>query len=233
MLLFTAMTLAFGAEPVAEPSPRLDVTGVGEVYVAPDEAVLTLGVRAEAERAGDAFDAAAASMRTVVETVGALVAQERIRTTRLALEPRYDYDAAGGAPRLVGYEATATLEIRVDEPGDVGAVLDAAVAAGANEVVGIGWVVEDENAVRQQALDAAVDDARTNAQQVAEELGVTLGAPLSVRIRAEESRPPPVMYERAAAEDTDGGMPVLGGEQTYRAEVDVTFRLGDAAEPQL
>ncbi len=231
MWIVAALAAALAAEAEVEPA-KLDVTGVGEVYVAPDEAVLTLGVRAQADTADQAFDDAAAIMQDVVAAVGQGVSKERIRTSRLSLEPRYEY-TENAAPRLVGYEAGALLEIRVDDPNEVGAVLDAAVAAGANEVAGIAWIVEDEDAARQEALDAAVADARTNAAQVASDLGIALGAPLRVEIRAQQSSPP-VMYERAYAEDSDmgAGMPVLGGEQIYYAEVDVSFAIEELeAEP--
>lgn len=210
----------------------LNVTGTGEVWVEPDEAVLTLGVRAQGDTAGAAFDAAAKKMATVNAALATSVSGERIRTSQLSLQPRYEHPARG-APRLVGYEASASLEIRVDEPTDTGIVLDAAVGAGANEVTGVAFRVEDEAAAREAALDAAVEDARKYATQVADRLGVTLGEPLTVTIRTEDRFSPPIMYERAADEDSAGVMmPVLAGEQIYRAQVDVRFTLeGSDAEP--
>jgi uncharacterized protein YggE len=240
-MLATALYLlasANAAEP--EPTPRntLDVSGVGEVYVAPDEAVLTLGVRAEADTAGGAFDAAATEMQAIKTalTGGAapLVPAERIRTSQLSLQPRYSYNEKTG-PKLIGYEASSILEIRVDDPLDTGAVIDAAVGAGANEVVGVNWKIEDEAAVRQEALDAAVADARSNAEQVANQLGVTIVEPARVSIRTQDSGPGPMYLERAEAMDADvAGMPVSAGEQIYRAQVDVTFVIageGAASEP--
>lgn len=224
MWILALLSVARGDEP-AEPPPKLDVTGVGEVWVAPDEAVLTLGVRADADTADGAFAKAAETMEAVVAAVSGQVAEDRIRTSRLSLEPRYDY--TGERARLVGYSAASTLEIRVDDPTGVGAVLDAAVAAGANDVAGVAWVVEDEEAVRMAALDAAVADARDAALQVAADLGVALGAPLNVQVNAQGGGIPPILYERGMAADEDGAsMPVLSGEQIYRAEVYVSFGIG-------
>lgn len=228
MWIVTMLALAH-AEMPEHPPPRLEVTGAGEVWVAPDEAVLTLGVQADGDTADGAFDRAAATMDAVVAAVAGQVTEDRIRTSRLSLEPRYDY--TGERARLVGYTAAATLEIRVDAPGDVGAVLDAAVAAGANDVAGVAWVVEDDDAARTAALAAAVADARDAALQVAAELDVTLGAPLDIRVNAESGGGPPVLYERGMAEDSDGaGMPVLSGEQLYRAEVYVSFGIAPVEE---
>ncbi|MDP2315755.1 MAG: SIMPL domain-containing protein [Pseudomonadota bacterium] len=201
----------------------LQISGVGEVYVAPDEAVLTLGVRAQGDTAASAFDAAAKKMEAVAQALASQVPPERIRTSQLSLQPRYEYDEHTG-PRLVGYEASSILEIRVDDPMAAGAVLDATVSAGANEVLGVAWKVEDEDAVRQQALEAAVADARTYAEQVATELGVSLGDPMRISIRTQDTTPPGPVYMERAAQDADiASMPVMSGEQIYRAEVDVTF----------
>jgi uncharacterized protein YggE len=203
--------------------PTLDVTGVGEVRATPDEAVLSLGVRAQADRADTAFDDASARMQQVFAAITPLLSEERIRTTSLSLEPRYDYEA-DGAPRLVGYEAASMLELRVDDPEAVGSILDAAVAAGADDVAGVRWVIEETSSLAQEALAAAVADARGAAEQVATDLGVTLGDPIRVHIRDQRAPTPTLMLDRAAM-DAEGGMPVNPGEQAWRAEVDVTFAL--------
>lgn len=204
----------------------LTVTGVGEVFVPPDEAVLSLGVRAQADTAAASFDKAAETMAAITGALGPMVEEERIRTSQLSLQPRYEYDEKTG-PRLVGYEATAILEVRVDQPENAGQVLDAAVNAGANEVLGITWSVEDQDAAQQRALDAAVEDARANATLVANELQAELGEPMQVTIRMQETATPyPVYMERGAADADVASMPVLSGEQVYRAEVDVMFALG-------
>lgn len=221
------LTTAFAAE-VVDTRNTLNVTGTGEIWVEPDEAVLTLGVRAQGDTAGAAFDAAAKKMATVNASLATSVPAERIRTSQLSLQPRYDY-TTNGTPRLIGYEASATVEIRVDDPTAVGKVLDNAVAAGANEVHGVAWKVEDEDLARQEALDAAVEDAHGNAELVAAQLGVPLGEPIRVTIRVQESMPNPYYYmERGdAAMDVDvASMPVRAGEQIYAAQVDVTFAIG-------
>jgi len=235
-MLATALYLlatANAADSSSTPRNTLDVSGVGEVYVAPDEAVLTLGVRVESDTAGGAFSAAAAQMQAVQAALSTggepLVAAERIRTSQLSLQPRYTYTDKVG-PKLIGYEASSILEIRVDDPLNAGAVLDAAVGAGANEVVGVAWKVEDEAAVRQEALDAAVADARANAEQVANQLGVTIVEPARVSIRTQDSGPAPMYLERAGAMDAEAApMPVSAGEQIYRAQVDVTFVIAGEA----
>lgn len=226
-MILAALGLALAAEPAIDLRSKLDVTGVGEVYVAPDEAVVTLGVRAQADSADKAFDDAATAMADIVAAVSQTVPEERIRTSQLSLQPQYDYTRTGTA-RLIGYEASAILELRVDEPTDAGRVVDDAVAAGANEVQSIAWVVEDEEAARQSALDEAVADARRNAEDVAANLGVRIVTAINVNVRTQDTQIPPMYYERGgmdAAADVDMAMPVLAGEQIYRAEVTVTFEI--------
>ncbi|MDP2307399.1 MAG: SIMPL domain-containing protein [Pseudomonadota bacterium] len=233
MLATALYMLATASAAEVEPRNNLNVTGVGEVYVAPDEAVLSLGVRSQANTAAAAFDKAAQKMTAVTQALGQQVTPENIRTSQLSLQPRYEYNEKTG-PRLVGYEASAILDIRVDDPTKAGSVLDAAVGAGANEVLAVVWKVEDEAAAQQEALDAAVTDARENAALVAINLGVELGEPMNVSIRTQDTTPPgPIYMERAGTADADiSAMPVLAGEQIYRAEVDVTFALAGAVTPK-
>lgn len=226
-LLFALAGAGVAAEPEEIETGKITVTGVGEVFVPPDEVVLTLGVHANAPTADVAFTAASAQMEKIVAAVGQGVAVERIRTAEVSLQPRYE-TKGGGAPKLIGYEASSTLEIRVDDPATVGTVLDAAVEAGANDVRGVDWRVEDESAAREAALSAAVNDARANARFVTAGLGVELGMPLQVDVRLQEQRPPIEYAVRDMAEDA-GAMPVLAGEQIYRAEVTIVYALGEAA----
>lgn len=232
MLTTALYLLATASAAEVETRNTLNVTGVGEVYVEPDEAVLSLGVRSQANTAAASFDEAAQKMAAITLALGEHVSPERIRTSQVSLQPRYEYDEKTGA-RLVGYEASAILDIRVDDPQAAGLVLDAAVAAGANEVLAVTWKVEDEAGAQQEALDAAVEDARRSAERVANDLGVELGEPMRVSVRTQDTTPPgPIYMERAGAVDADGAaMPVLAGEQIYRAEVDVTFALAGGVTP--
>jgi hypothetical protein len=202
----------------------LSVVGTGQVDVSPDEAVLILGVSADAPTAKDAYDGAARQMSGVVESLRSRVPERQIQTSGVSLQPRYDARASG-APRLIGYTAGATLTIAVDDLNAAGDVLDAAVTAGANDVRGISYKLRDPTAARKEALDLAVADARGAAEQVAAKLGAQLGPAITVSIRDETGTPPQPLALAARGEADVAAMPVLPGQGTWSSRVEVTYTL--------
>jgi uncharacterized protein YggE len=101
-----------------------------------------------------------------------------------------------------------------------GAAIDAAVAAGANQIYGPTLTSDDARKLYGQALDAAVDDAEGRARILAAAAGATLGRVVTI---AESSAPPQPLIEKAAA--TDASTPIVAGRQETTANVTVTFAL--------
>jgi uncharacterized protein len=114
--------------------------------------------------------------RAVVAAVRrAGVGAEDVQTEAVSLWPR---TARGGV--VVGYVASSSVRVVVRDLGRSGAVIEAAVGAGAREVFGPHLTRSNRNALYQQALDAAYDEARTKAERVASKVGVSLGRPVAV-----------------------------------------------------
>jgi uncharacterized protein YggE len=103
--------------------------------------------------------------------------------------------------------------------------VDAAVAAGANQVSGPSLTVSDAEAQYADAVDAAFDDARARAEAIAAKAGVTLGAPLAIVDGGSGGMPVPY-YERAVADVAAAEMPVEPGVQEVGATLTVTFAIG-------
>ncbi len=111
----------------------------------------------------------------------------------------------------------------------IGPVLDTAVAAGANNVWGINFALDNTDAVGAQAREKAVADARSRAQSLAKLQGLSLGPVVSVsEVVGERSGPvrPMMMTFSAAASD---GVPVSSGELSYSSQIEVVYSLGDSA----
>jgi uncharacterized protein YggE len=133
--------------------------------------------------------------------------------------PKPDQTAA---PQIVGYWATNSLNVTVKDVDQVGDILDAAIAAGANTIDGIRFDVNDNSALEDQALQAAVKNARAKADVVAAGLGLKVTGVQNVVV---DSYTPVPYYAGAVmmGKGGDGSVPVEAGEIRVNAMVRVTF----------
>ena len=213
------------AQPGPTP-PRIVVVGEGEAAVAPDLALLTLGVMREAATAGEALDAANKAMAAVIADMKAAgVADRDLQTAGLQVMPRYTFtnrpDGSQEA-QLVGYQVTNTLSVRVREIAKAGELLDRAVKLGVNQNTSIAFANDDTSAVLTEARQRAVADAMARARTLSEAAGVSLGRVLEI-VEQTGATPLPLM-EKAFARAADA-VPVEAGENAYRVQVTVTFEL--------
>ena len=189
------------------------VSGVGAVRSTPDRAEMSFGVETHAPTAQAALAANAAAMRRLLDALRDAGVGE-LQTQSVSVWPRW---AEQG--RIDGYVATNTVS-GVTAVGRAGAAIDAAVGAGANQIYGPSLTSDDARKLYEQALEAAVKDARARAQTLAGAAGGTLGRVLTI---AESSAPPMPLVEKAAA--SDAGTPIVPGQQETAATVTVTFAL--------
>ena len=221
-LLLAAAALAGVARPEgahavdgAVPSTdSITVSGNGSVIAVPTIAVLSLGADTRAASAKAALSANARQMRQVIAAVKAAGGRE-VRTQSVSLS-----QVLGQSGEPAGFAASNVVSATVDV-GRAGAVIDAAVDAGANQVNGPTMSVADVGKLYRQALKAAVGDARLSAETLAAAAGRPLGKVTSV---VEIGGVTPVsMFEKAAS--SDRGTPIEAGTQQTTASVTVTFAL--------
>ena len=199
-----------------EPVAGITATGTGSVTVVPDRALFWFGVQSEGRTASAALNANAAEIRRVIDALrSAGVAAADLQTQQVSLSPRTNETG-----EIVGYTAVNTVSARIRDIDRAGAVIDAAVNAGANQVGGPQLIRADQNAQYRSALRAAIADARAKAQALAEASNVTLG-PI-VAVAEAGSGPAPLPATERAAADT----PVMPGTQEVQAIVTVTFGVG-------
>lgn len=190
------------------------VTGSGSVSSVPNVALLSLGVDSRAASAAAAAAANATAMRRVIDAVRA-AGGRNVTTASVSLSPVLGQDGA-----VTGFAASNAVTTTIDV-GRAGAVIDAGVRAGANQVSGPSLSSSDQTKQYVQALKAAVADAREKAGALAAASGRSLGKVTTV---AENSGFTPVpMFSKAAA--SDSGTPIEPGLQQTTASVTVTFGL--------
>ncbi|MEO0949114.1 MAG: SIMPL domain-containing protein, partial [Cyanobacteria bacterium J06641_5] len=141
--------------------PRtLTVVGQGVISVPTVKAQVRLGINVEADTAESAQTEAARRSTAVIELLRAREVEE-LETTGIRLQPRYASGERRQARRLIGYQATNLVSFQVPSER-AGEIMDAAIAAGATRIDGIGFVAAEEaiSSAREQALQAAVEDAQ-------------------------------------------------------------------------
>ena len=199
---------------------QITVVGDANISVAPDTAMIRLGVTSQGKNAREASDANAKQMTTVLAAIkDAGVADRDVQTSRLSLQPQYEQGKAGPA-RLLGFQVTNQVTIRIREIDKFPGILDRAIAAGANEMSGIEFVVSEQSKLLDQARDDAIVDARRKAELYAKAAGVKLGKVVSIIEEGSSPPPRPVMQAMRA-----NAVPVAPGEQMLRAAVTVSFEL--------
>jgi uncharacterized protein YggE len=195
------------------------VTGEATVAVAPDAAMIRIGVSSQDKTAREASDANAKQMTAVLAAIKSNnIAERDIQTSRLSLQPQYDPNKSGTA-RLTGFQATNQVTVRIRDIGNLAAVLDSAISAGANEMSGIEFIVSEQSKLLDRARDDAIADAHRKAERYAKAAGSRLGH--VVAISEEGSSPPPRPMQALRA----GAVPISPGEQTLRAAVTVSYEL--------
>ena len=195
------------------PAPGTVTTeGHGVVTVVPDQASVSAGVHTQAASAAAALAANAKLMNAVVAALRAAGGSE-LQTEQVSLYPQ-----TNGQNQVTGYSADNSVSAKT-KIADAGALIDAAVAAGANSVSGPTLDVSDRDALYRDALGKAVADARAKAAALATAGGFGVGQVSSV---TEQTAAAPVpVYEAAAAKS--GATPIEPGTQDVTADVTVTF----------
>jgi len=217
-IILFACTIGLGQAHATE--KLVTVTGEATVAVAPDTAMIRIGVTSQEKTAREAGEANAKQMTAVLAAIkDAGIAERDIQTSRLSLQPQYDPNKSGTA-RLTGFQATNQVTVRIRDIDKLPAVLDRAIAAGANEMSGIEFVVSEQSKLLDQARDDAIADARRKAELYAKAAGAKLGRVVSITEEGSSPPPRPIQAMRA------GAVPVAPGEQTLRAVVTVSYELG-------
>lgn len=206
---------------------KLSVSGNGTVLVESDLAIVTVGVR---EASADVLVAQA----TVNEKIAAIkqalldagVQETEINTDSINIYANYDY--SDNTEVIVGYTANNSLSVRTTDIDNVGALIDAAFAAGANTLDNVQFTVQDDSEAREQALTKAVEDARRKADVLAAAVGMQVAAIESIAesgVYTYDSMRNFAQMDAAATEESGAGTLVQAALVSVDASVSMDFIL--------
>lgn len=206
---------------------ELEVRGRAVRTVEPDTVTIRVGARVEAEDERDAQTQTNTIINDVLASLRALgVEDSQMSTSGYNITRKYRY--VGRISRPSGYEASISLTVTVQDFDLINSILDIAVEKGANDVSGISFSYSDEGAVYRQALQDAIEAAKTKAQAMADTAGVTL----YTLLRMYEGSQGGAYYNsytleamEAPGASADSGTQIMAGEVEISANVTMVYRI--------
>jgi uncharacterized protein len=218
----------------------ITVSGEGEDFVIPDIAEVTFDVSEVASNVATAQKSVDDKMKTIkdyLKSVG--IADKDIRTSNYNIYPEYDYpricptgdvECSRTGRAFRGYRVTHANTIKIRKTEDAGTVLSKLGELKVTNVSGLNFTVEDEDAARAKAREAAINDAKAKAEVLADQLGVRLGK--IVNFSESGNYPGPMYYAKAAMGMGGADMvanqsaaPVSPGENKITTNVTITYEI--------
>jgi uncharacterized protein YggE len=208
--------------------PRtVNVNGQGEVRAEPDRATVTLGVESRKPKLEDARAEVAKTVDAVLKLTRDLkIDQKLVRSTRINVQPEYNWSGQPNERTLIGYYVARQVEVELHDLEKLGQLLERATDLGVNQMGDPRLDSSKRQELAREALAKAVGDARQNAEVIAKAAGATLGRARTISANAEFTPPPmPMVRAAMAMEAKQAGAPYQSGEMTFNATVNVQYDL--------
>jgi hypothetical protein len=227
--LLLAACNTFGITPGSYGGPLVEtitVTGFGEATGQPDVASVQLGVSVADPDVGEAVARSNQATKDITLALVELgVSSEDIQTSNFGVWPEDRYDPQTGqatGERIFHVDSTVVAKIRDIEK--VGEAIGVALEAGANNVFGLTFSIDDSTALEAEARADAIDNARQRAEQLAQQFGVGLGEVVTIN---ESTYGPPVTYSAGyfGVGGGEGAPPISEGSLSLTVTVNVTYAI--------
>ena len=201
----------------------MTASGAGTTQAVPDTAEMSFGVTTTSPNAKSALDEASKSAEQIAAALKKQgIADEDIQTQDVSVYPQtVDQD---GKQVITGYQASLSVRVKVRDIAKLGEVISAANAAGANDISGPTFTIDDPAPARAKAIDEAVADARKSAEAMAKAAGKSVGAVLSMS-SSDVGLVPGPMYSTADMAGAAKTVPIEPGQLDITANVVVVFEL--------
>ncbi len=209
-----------------ETSSELSVVGDGKVDVIPDTATVSVGITVtNAATATEAQSKATQINNAIISALTTLgIDKKDIKTTDYSISPSYNYST--GQNTVSGYNATASVSIKVTNTALLPQVIQAATDAGANQINNTEYSVDNPEKFREQARSMAIQNAKDQAQKLANQLGIRLGKITNI-VESNQGVPEPLPFRAGGVLDASMSKSVApnleAGSQTITSEVTLFF----------
>ncbi|MHB1456603.1 MAG: SIMPL domain-containing protein [Armatimonadota bacterium] len=229
-LIITALSMAnwaYSRSSKPDSNRRIAVSDSATIKVRPDTAFITIGVTNKGRSASEVSRINAAKTSSVINAVIKTgVPKSDITTINFNIYPEMNYKRSPAT--VVGYAANNTVRIRTKNFDKLSKLIDASIAAGANNVREISFEVENKQDLNRKAIALAIKKATNKARTMAESVGTRLGSVISVSesINSYRYKSRNMSLNRAIESTVmSGETPIEPGEESISAEVEVVYSL--------
>jgi len=228
LVILGALCLSACDETIVLPNDQQNqiyVSGTATIKATPDIATVEIGVQTFHK---DVEEAVAENSEKAEDIIAAIrqqgVAEKDIQTSRFNIYPQRDYQN-NRPDEIIGFQVDNMVSATVRDLDTVGKVLQAAIDAGANNINGLNFSVDDPIPLRDEARAEAIKDARRRADIMAEAAGIKVGKVISI---TETSYPGPIIaresFDKAAFAES---VPIQPGELELTIQVQVAFAIDE------
>lgn len=227
----------------------ISFTGEGKVFAVPDIAAISFSILTEAKTSKAAQDANSEKSKKVVDFLkGQGIEDKDIKTSGYNVYPQYSYprpipldieiqksypvppdyppDYYPSNPKIIGYKVDQSFEVRIRDLEKVSSILDGLVTAGANQINQLGFKIDNEEKLKDEARKLAIKDAEEKATRLRKQLGIRLGKIINYQ---EGGYYPPISFLAESKLDGRGGdisgPSVPTGENEIVINVIITYQI--------
>lgn len=212
------------------PVNTISVTGASQVYAKPDLALANFSVVNEAKTVAEALSENTSKMNAVIAFIKNQGVQDKdLKTANFNISPRYEWRKAtemfpSGERVMTGYEVTQSLQVKIRDLSKIGAIIQGAADNGANQVDNLQFTIDQQDELKKQARQDAIDQAKSKAKELASQLGVNLGK--ITNFSESGYFPAPIYYGMEKAVGIGGSTPQIEtGENKIEASVTITYEI--------
>ena len=213
---------------IATSGPVVELTVSEVIQSAPDVARISAGVQNQAPTAREAVRQNAEAMDRLVKRIKALgIPAKDIQTSNFNLNPQYRYDRENEQQVFTGYQVNNQVSVKLRDLDRAGETLDALIEAGANNVSGPYFMLENDEVVKAAARKQAFERGKAMAQDYAQMAGYSSVRLIEVseNFHSISPMPQPMMAMRVMAEAADASTPIEAGEVGTGVTISVKYTM--------
>ena len=198
-------------------------SGEGKVVAKPDITKVNLSIVTDALTSKIAQDENSKKSKALTDYLKKQNIDDKdVKTTGYNIYPQYRYPQYGGQPTITGYQVNQSMEVKIRDLDKVSNILDGVVGAGANQVNGLSFEIDDPEALKAEARAKAIADAKKKANELKSQVGISLGKIVNFSENT-GGYPVPMYYD---AKGMGGGGPsVHAGENEITVSVTITYQI--------
>lgn len=207
----------------------ITVSDSAEIYAKPDLAIIDFSVVSDAKTVARALTDNTKKMNAIIDSVKKNGVDEKdLKTTNFSIYPQYEYPYPSGQRVFTGYEITQTLDVKIRNLDKVSQIVEGATTAGANQVGNLQFTIDKQDELKKQARGEAIEKAKKKAQELANQLGVSLVRISNFSEGGSGVYPQPYLMDKAVMGIGGGGETapqIQTGENKIEVSVSITYEI--------